>query len=789
MYAKLIFKNARRSIKDYLIYLVTMTICVTLFYSFLSISSAYYHPQIKAAYDFTILGDSMKLSICILTLLLLFLIRYVNHYMLAQRQKEFAIQAVMGMEQQTIGWLFFAETLCMGALSIVTGIFLGMAGSQFITAMLLSDYGEDYQFTWMLFPDTLMLTVGFFTCCFLLVGIFNIRFIRRIKIIDMLAAQHQNGPALRNSRFMHILLLLYLLLLALMLFSGMQMITCYFDPRFALPVHILFWGLILAPILGLLWPAVWLVNRSLRRKRARTGKRLTRSRQKNSLSFAPVKSGRTDSHAFQILLTVETVCTLLNAFAAACVPGMKGSYLLAYGSGVMNQYICYLTVNVIFLICELLYLINFAAAARKNHSPEHRYKGENLFFYGQILSKLAANTKSMILICVTLVLAICLFLAAPVLTGWSLGYLHDRSVYDIQISSSYNKTVTEDELPQGDYPAITRFLADHGIQTAYDHTFSVYLPKRSEFHNRIKWQFPMTAISLSDYNAIREMLGHKPISLENDEFATQWMSIATESQKHAFLENHQTLSTDTGVLSLASHASYDIAIGESIYNLYTDAIYILPDHICEHLLRVKQERYIQTTEPLSYADAQALEAAFLSAYGALPADSAQMSEDSGAAYSICLNTLEVNSILAANFVLKAGMIYGAVVLMVICLTILSLQQLLDASKYQYRFRVLRELGVEEHSIRRLILRQLGVWFALPVTLAVLISSVIAGSFLQMIAAQVHAYIGADALSVQLGATAGILALLLLCYFLSTWILFLWLVEPDKAERAVGRITS
>ena len=39
MYAKLIFKNAKRSVKDYLIYIVTMTLCVTLFYAFLSISS------------------------------------------------------------------------------------------------------------------------------------------------------------------------------------------------------------------------------------------------------------------------------------------------------------------------------------------------------------------------------------------------------------------------------------------------------------------------------------------------------------------------------------------------------------------------------------------------------------------------------------------------------------------------------------------------------------------------------------------------------------------------------
>ncbi len=39
--------------------------------------------------------------------------RFVNHYMLQQKQKEFAIQSIMGMEQKTIGRIFFAETMLM----------------------------------------------------------------------------------------------------------------------------------------------------------------------------------------------------------------------------------------------------------------------------------------------------------------------------------------------------------------------------------------------------------------------------------------------------------------------------------------------------------------------------------------------------------------------------------------------------------------------------------------------------------------------------------------------------
>lgn len=143
MYAKLVLRNARRSIQDYLVYLLTMTICVTLFYSFLSISSSYYEPDIGTEYDFTMLSDGMKLAICAVTLILLFLIRFVNHYMLRRKQREFALQSVMGdgAADHPAG-SSSAETFLMGLVSIAAGIFLGVFCSQFITALLLTSYGN-----------------------------------------------------------------------------------------------------------------------------------------------------------------------------------------------------------------------------------------------------------------------------------------------------------------------------------------------------------------------------------------------------------------------------------------------------------------------------------------------------------------------------------------------------------------------------------------------------------------------------------------------------------------------
>lgn len=294
MYAKLVFRNAKRSVKDYLIYIVTMTICVTLFYSFLSISSRYYQPDIGSEYNFTILSDGMKAAICVITLFLLFLIRFVNHYMLRRKQKEFAVQSIMGMEQKTVGRLFFAETFMMGILSIAIGIFLGVFCSQFITAMLLTTYGKSYELSWTLFPDTVLLTIGFFIFSFLIVGIFNTRTIRKTKIIDMLAAEKENDLELKNSRWIAAVVLLFEGFTVWMLLTGVQKIVFYYDGRFAIPAKLMFWGNILFPAITLLWSGFWLI-----RKR---------------------KTG------VSTLLPGLLVCTVLNTVMAASVPALTSRY-------------------------------------------------------------------------------------------------------------------------------------------------------------------------------------------------------------------------------------------------------------------------------------------------------------------------------------------------------------------------------------------------------------------------------------------------------------------------------
>lgn len=253
MYTKLIFKNAKRSGKDYLIYIVTMTLCVTLFYAFLSISSTHYHPTIDAEYNISLLAGGMKLAICGISLLLLFLIHYVNRFMLRKKQSEFAVEATLGMEQKTIGLLFFGETFFLLIFSVSVGILLGMVVSQVITAMLLASFGEPYAFSWSFFPDTVLLTVGFFVVCQILVGVGNVRILNKSRIIELMTANRQNEKPLHKSRWMPMICIFYGIMLLWMLEVGAVKYHFYFDPRYPLPVKLMYWGNVLFPAVTLLW--------------------------------------------------------------------------------------------------------------------------------------------------------------------------------------------------------------------------------------------------------------------------------------------------------------------------------------------------------------------------------------------------------------------------------------------------------------------------------------------------------------------------------------------------------
>lgn len=259
-----------------------------------------------------------------------------------------------------------------------------------------------------------------------------------------------------------------------------------------------------------------------------------------------------------------------------------------------------------------------------------------------------------------------------------------------------------------------------------DCIFPTYFLKASDLQE----QDAMTAISLSDYNRLMKMLGYEEISLAENEFSTQWLSITPKSMIETFQTQHTRIVTDNGELTLSTSEPKTEELGEVLYS-GQNVVLILPDSQCDQLTVANSYRYIMTENPLSYADAEQLTDYF---HEHVPMDGQEV-------YAVTTKTMERNDTSALIFIVQTGLIYSAIILFVICFTILSLQQLSDSGKYRYRFQVLKNMGVEEKHIRRLVVKQLGIWFGVPVMVALLISSAFILFLFIGFSLQIKTYIG------------------------------------------------
>lgn len=86
---KLIFRNVHKNIRDYLIYFLTLTLSVSLFYAFNSISDqpAFSDMGITGSLLYDQLGILLSALSVVIAVVLAFLIIYANQFLLKRRKK------------------------------------------------------------------------------------------------------------------------------------------------------------------------------------------------------------------------------------------------------------------------------------------------------------------------------------------------------------------------------------------------------------------------------------------------------------------------------------------------------------------------------------------------------------------------------------------------------------------------------------------------------------------------------------------------------------------------------
>jgi len=114
MYAKLSFRNARRSFSDYLLYITTLIVlsAIMMFSNLLAAASSQNGLQASSAP-------------LIISMVAVALLSYINGYMLRSRAKEFATYILLGMKKNRIAAVFFGESLLLALVGLFIGLILG----------------------------------------------------------------------------------------------------------------------------------------------------------------------------------------------------------------------------------------------------------------------------------------------------------------------------------------------------------------------------------------------------------------------------------------------------------------------------------------------------------------------------------------------------------------------------------------------------------------------------------------------------------------------------------------
>lgn len=193
MLCKLAWGNVRRAGRDYLVYLLTLTLGVTVFYAFNTISMQVDIAGIDEEGLAQVMGGMLGDLTYFLAGVMAFLMVYANNFIMKRRKKEFGLYQVLGMGRGRVATIMALETVIVSVVAFVAGIVLGVGLSQlmtFFTASLFKTQIANFHFFFSV--HAFNLTLACMLVMFVLTLLLNLRAVRRTKLIELMGAERRN---------------------------------------------------------------------------------------------------------------------------------------------------------------------------------------------------------------------------------------------------------------------------------------------------------------------------------------------------------------------------------------------------------------------------------------------------------------------------------------------------------------------------------------------------------------------------------------------------------------------
>ncbi|ONI41746.1 permease, domain protein [Candidatus Epulonipiscium fishelsonii] len=214
---KIIFGNVRKNIKDYSIYFLTLSISVSLFYSFNCFADQPAFRNLSSTKK--LMYDQLNIYMTILSylvaIILAFLIIYTNNYLLKRRKKELGIYMLLGMKKRRIAKLFNGEAFFISLISLIVGLVLGIIISQGIGLLSLQLFAvEPSEYQIIISPNALGITIGCFALIFIITICFNVSSISKVNLISLLrASRTSENPSIKGKGLISLIFIISIVLI------------------------------------------------------------------------------------------------------------------------------------------------------------------------------------------------------------------------------------------------------------------------------------------------------------------------------------------------------------------------------------------------------------------------------------------------------------------------------------------------------------------------------------------------------------------------------------------------
>lgn len=198
MLGKLAVRNTKRNLKDYLIYLITITISFSLILAFNLIASS--DEVVKLSFSMDSFKNVLTFVNIVIVFVVCFLINYTTRFMFEKRSKEFGTYMLLGIKKKEIARLLVMENILLGFLALVLAIPLGFLFSQFVSLVIVKILGIPE----VIFISLNLISVGllaiYFLAIYILVLLNLLRRIRKMTVHNFLYFDKQNEKKMFRSK-------------------------------------------------------------------------------------------------------------------------------------------------------------------------------------------------------------------------------------------------------------------------------------------------------------------------------------------------------------------------------------------------------------------------------------------------------------------------------------------------------------------------------------------------------------------------------------------------------------